>query len=122
MTTTGRLDRRLPPIPAAEKKPFIVLAIAAGILCLLGVVASSVITPFLATCATAQECIDATEALLGPTLALVIGPFVLFLIGGIAAIVVRWRRNRGIPIPLAITVVAQVLWIIGWCVALVTGF
>ena len=108
----------LPPLEPAVRSRFIALAIISGVLCLLGVVSSMFVGVFLEPCTTPQACIDASDALLAPTLALVVGPMVLFGIGGVTALVLRARRRTDFWVALLVTAALQVAWIAAWFVVI----
>lgn len=116
----------LPPLEPAERRRFITATVVAGILCIVAVFASGLFGT-LRMIRISAECVDplvcygpdATMALLGPTLAQIIGPAVLFLIGGIMALVRRGRRQPGVANVMVITVIAQLAWIVGSGILLV---
>lgn len=116
----------LPPLEPAEKTRFIAATVVAGVMILVAVAATSVfgsikMAVIAATCVDPLVCYgpDATTAMLGPTILILIGPPLLFLAGGIVALVRRGRRLPGVATTMIVTVIAQVVWILAAGIILV---
>jgi len=108
----------LPPLDPAVRSRFIVFVVISAVLSLVGVFASSTASAFVERCTIPQECLDRMDALLGPTLALAVGPILLFGIGGVTALVLRARRRTDFWVALLVTAVVQVAWIVVWFVVI----